>query len=214
MDETAVNHREAIITSYMHYVLEHGKKPHNVFKFAKENEMSESDFYAYFPTFEELEKEIFCEFFTQTLTLLEKNEEYQTFDAQNKLLSFYYTFFEILTKNRSYVLQAIAHDKMKGLGVTKRLGKHFKEFIHSIDIETIIIPEDRIETFKQKSIAEAYWGQFAFIIAYWKKDTSSSFEKTDVLIEKLVTTGFQLQDIKPLESVLDLGKFLLKEFKK
>jgi hypothetical protein len=49
---------------------------------------------------------------------------------------------------------------------------------------------------------------------YWQKDTSSSFEKTDILIEKIVNTSFQLQDMKPLQSVLDLGKFLLKEFKK
>ena len=76
------------------------------------------------------------------------------------------------------------------------------------------IPEDRLDSFKDKSIAEAYWGQFAFIIAYWERDTSPSFEKTDVLIEKLVNTAFQLQDIKPLESVLDLGKFLLKELRK
>ena len=214
MEETAVNHREEIIGSFMSYVLEHGKKPHNVFTFAKENEMSESDFYAHFPNFEELEKEIFCEFFTQTLTLLDKNEEYNSFDSQNKLLSFYFTFFEILTRNRSYVLQAIKTDKMKGLGVTKRLGKHFKQFIHSIEIETMTIPKDRLNSFKDKSIAEAYWGQFAFIMAYWERDTSPSFEKTDILIEKLVNTGFQLQDIKPLESVLDLGKFLLKELRK
>ena len=214
MEETAINHREAIVTSYMHYVLEHGKKPHNVFKFSKENEMSESDFYVHFPSFEELEKEIFCEFFIQTNTLLEKNEEYQTFDAKNKLLSFYFTFFEILTKNRSYVLQAISHDKMKGLGVTSKLKKHFKNFIHSIDMETLVLREDRLETLKEKGFAEAYWGQFAFIMNYWKKDTSSNFEKTDILIEKMVNTSFQLQDIKPIQSVLDLGKFLLKELKK
>lgn len=214
MEEIATNIKEAIITSYMHYVLENGKKPHNVFKFAKENDMSESDFYAHFPSFEELEKEIFCEFLTQSLGLLEKNEEYQTFDAQNKLLSFYYTFFEILTKNRSYAIHAIKSDKMKGFGVTKRLGKHFKQFIHSIEIETMTIPEDRLNSFKDKSIAEAYWGQFAFIMGYWERDTSPNFEKTDILIEKLVNTAFQLQDIKPLESVLDLGKFLFKELRK
>ena len=32
----------------------------------------------------------------------ESIDEYLNFDARNKLLSFYYTFFEILTANRSY----------------------------------------------------------------------------------------------------------------
>jgi len=214
MEKTSINQRESIITNYMHFVLEHGKKPHNVFKFAKENEMSESEFYAHFPSFEELEKEIFCEFFKKTLGLLDENKEYQSFDAQNKLLSFYFTFFELLTKNRSYVIQAILHEKVKGLGVTSRLKKQFKNYIHSLEIETLDLREDRLETLKEKGIAEVYWGQFAFIMNYWQKDTSSSFEKTDILIEKIVNTSFQLQDMKPLQSVLDLGKFLLKEFKK
>ena len=113
MEKTSINQRESIITNYMHFVLEHGKKPHNVFKFAKENEMSESEFYAHFPSFEELEKEIFCEFFKKTLGLLDENKEYQSFDAQNKLLSFYFTFFELLTKNRSYVIQAILLFRVK-----------------------------------------------------------------------------------------------------
>ncbi|WP_123776038.1 TetR/AcrR family transcriptional regulator [Brumimicrobium aurantiacum] len=214
MNKVVENHREEIITKYMHHILEVGTQPLNIFKFTKENEMQESDFYAHFSSFDELEKEIFSEFFKQTIGLLEKNEEYLSFDAQNKLLSFYFTFFEILTKNRSYVLQAIKNDKFKGLGVTKNLRSHFKTFIESIDIETIDIPEKRINSFKEKGIVEAYWGQFAFIIRYWEKDNSPNFEKTDVLIEKLVTTAFDLQDIKPLESVIDLGKFLLKDLKK
>ena len=38
-----------------------------------------------------------------------------------------------------------------------------------------------------------------------------SFEKTDILIEKSVNTVVDLLDTKPLESLLDLGKFLWKE---
>ena len=49
------------------------------------------------------------------------------------------------------------------------------------------------------------------IMKFWLDDTSPSFEKTDIFIEKSVHAGFDLIDIKPLKSVLDLGKFLFKE---
>jgi ubiquinone biosynthesis protein COQ9 len=52
-------------------------------------------------------------------------------------------------------------------------------------------------------------------IEFWKKDTSPSFEKTDIFIEKTIDTGFELMDNEPLRKVVDLGKFLFKEkFKK
>jgi hypothetical protein len=48
-------------------------------------------------------------------------------------------------------------------------------------------------------------------IKFWLDDTSAAFEKTDIFIEKAVNTSFDLVNIKPLESLIDLGKFLFKE---
>jgi len=46
---------------------------------------------------------------------------------------------------------------------------------------------------------------------FWLEDSSPSFEKTDIFIEKSVNTTFDILDIAPLKSVIDLGKFLFKE---
>jgi hypothetical protein len=46
---------------------------------------------------------------------------------------------------------------------------------------------------------------------FWLDDTSPSFEKTDIFIEKSVNTSFDVLNIQPLKSVIDLGKFLFKE---
>jgi len=61
--------------------------------------------------------------------------------------------------------------------------------------------------------SEGAWIQFLFILKFWLEDTSKSFEKTDIIIEKSVNTVVDLLDTKPLESLLDLGKFLWKERK-
>ena len=46
---------------------------------------------------------------------------------------------------------------------------------------------------------------------FWIDDTSSSFEKTDIFIEKSVNTSFDVLNIAPLKSLIDFGKFIFKE---
>ena len=48
-------------------------------------------------------------------------------------------------------------------------------------------------------------------LKFWLEDTSSSFEKTDIFIEKAVNTSFDLISVQPIKSIIDLGKFLFKE---
>ena len=53
--------------------------------------------------------------------------------------------------------------------------------------------------------------QLLITMRFWMEDASPSFEKTDVFIEKTINTGFDLLDVKPLKSVIDLGKFIFNE---
>ncbi len=96
-----------IITFYMEYVLEHNAQPKSVYSFAKANNFEEIKFYEHFASFVALEQSIFKEFFDNAFSVLEKSEDYYSFDSRNKLLSFYFTFFEVLTVNRSYVVYAL-----------------------------------------------------------------------------------------------------------
>ena len=120
-----------IITYYMSYILENNCKPSSVYSFAKENKFEEAVFYNFFGSFEAVEKSIFKTFFDNTITVLEKSEDYETFDARNKLLSFYYTFFENLTANRSYVVATLDSNKMdlKKLTVLSNLKTSFTNYI-------------------------------------------------------------------------------------
>ena len=202
-----------LINYYMSYVLENNEKPKSVYSFAKDNNFSETLFYNYFGGFDALEQSIFKSFFDNTIKLLDKNEEYSSFDARNKLLSFYYTFFEILTANRSYVVFALNDhmNDMKKMKALSKLRRSFMDFIDTLDIETIQIDQKNLEQFKDRSIQESAWLQLLFTMKYWIEDTSASFEKTDIFIEKAVNASFDLIDIRPLRSVIDLGKFLFKE---
>lgn len=197
----------------MDYVLEHGEQPKSVYIFSKANNFEESKFYEFFASFETVEKQVFRAFLDNTLGVLHKSEDYQTFDARNKLLSFYFTFFENLTANRSYVIYALDKHKnsMKGLAALSELKKGFTSYIDNLDIETLDIKEERIDKLQRRALRESAWFQLLLTMKFWMDDTSSSFEKTDIFIEKSVNTSFDVLNIAPLRSIIDFGKFIFKE---
>lgn len=202
-----------IITAYMDYVLENDAQPKSVYAFAKLNNFDEAKFYEHFGSFDAVEKRIFSLFFENTLKVLLKTEDYQSYDARNKLLSFYFTFFENLTANRSYVIYALKKHK-ENLKTWKNLSGlklAFGKYIDELDIETIDLKEEKLMKAQKAAIRNSSWLQFILTIKFWIDDNSTAFEKTDIFIEKSVNTSFDLLNIKPLESLMDLGKFLWKE---
>jgi hypothetical protein len=205
--------KESILTSYMDYVLEHDENPKSVYAFSKVNSFEESEFYVHFASFEAIEKGIFEAFFSNSVQALEKSEDYQIFDARNKLLSFYYTFFENLTANRSYVKHVLDKYKnnLKGLKILSGLKHHFTHYINGLGIQMLDIKQEQFEKIQENALKESAWLQLLLTMKFWLDDTSASFEKTDIFIEKSVNTTFDVLDITPLKSVLDLGKFLFKE---
>ncbi len=205
--------KENVISFYMDYFLEHNKKPNTVYQFAKLNNFEEAEFYKHFTNFETIDETIFEVFFEQTLQLLQKSDDYENYDAKTKLLSFYYTFFELLTANRSFVVAILNHDKnqLKNIKKLDLLRKHFKNFFQSLEIEKLDLQQEKLIEIQERSMSEMAWIQFALLMKFWIDDTSSSFEKTDIFIEKSVNASFDLMDIKPLKSLFDLGKFMWKE---
>lgn len=205
--------REDIVSKYMEEVLEKGQKPKSVYHFAKENEFTEAEFYAFFGTLEGLEKEIFRLFFANTVDLLHKNADYHEYDMKNKMLSFYFTFFEILTANRSYVLQALKIDRnpLKNLVQLTSLREAFKEYVSEILTDDYRLEQEKFQKFQEKALQESAWLQLMMTIKFWIEDSSAAFEKTDIFIEKSVNASFELMNVAPMNHLIDFGKFLFKE---
>ncbi|MEZ4803466.1 MAG: TetR family transcriptional regulator C-terminal domain-containing protein [Gelidibacter sp.] len=202
-----------LITFYMDYVLENGEQPKTIYAFAKANNFDESKFYDHFGSFEALEKSIFNVFFEHTIVSLEKSEDYAHFEARNRLLAFYFTFFENLTANRSFVLyQLNAHkNRLKSLRILSGLRERFQDYIAQLNIETLDIKNEQLNKIQERALEESAWFQLLLTLKFWMDDSSPSFEKTDIFIEKSVNASFDIINIAPLKSVIDLGKFLYKE---
>ena len=204
---------DEIISIYMDQVLQHNAEPKNVYQFCQENKIVESDFYAFYGSLEALKQDIWLKFFENVKNTVESDENYATYSNKNKLLTLYFSLIEVLTLNRSYVVFALKEDKnmLKNLQQLKTFRNHFKSFIVDM-INTQTSEEDfKVNKIAKPLYVEGAWVEFLFILKFWLDDTSKGFEKTDVMIEKAVKATFDVLDTTPLDSLLDLGKFVWKE---
>lgn len=204
---------DAIIAMYMEYVLENERAPKSIYKFCKSNKIKEEEFYNYFGSVESLQIAIWEKFYTNTNNLLISNKEFESFSNKDKMLTFFFSMFELLTMNRSYVLFALDQHKnaMKNIGQLKGLRVQIKSFATELIEDDNSNKSYKITQKNPKIFSEGAWFQFLFLLKFWMDDSSAGFEKTDIAIEKSVTTIFDIFENTPLESLIDFGKFLYKE---
>lgn len=205
--------RDKIVSMYMNYRLEKSDRPKSVYQFAKENGFDETLFYSFFGTLESVEKEIYKIFIEKTIDLIQKDPAYENYDMKDKMLSFYFTLFEMMSANRSYVLLTLKEhqNQLKNLMQLSSFRTEFKNYVSETITDDVRIQYEKFQNIQEKAIKESAWIQFLMILKFWLEDESAAFEKTDIFIEKSVKAGFELMNITPIESVIDFGKFLFKE---
>jgi len=218
MENDNIITEDKIFELYGDYILNHGEKPKNVYRFAKDNKFEEKDFYDYFSGFEQIEKSMLANLFNKSVELAWEVNSSEEVTSKEKLLNVYFIFFENMTMNRSLILMILGNDKRHSAKISAQLKEAHRDFIKTLDfndLEVINKAKEDVKSFHEKAREEALWLHLVSAIEFWKKDISPAFEKTDIFIEKSVDTGFELMDNAQLRKLTDLGKFLFKEtFKK
>lgn len=208
---TKLDKAAKIRESFIQYVLEEGKEPPSVFKFMKDLRMKEATFYDHYASFNALQKDIWHAFLHETINMLHQEEAYQNYSGREKMLAFYYTFIEVLKQNRSYVCTVMRNQEDK-IEWTPVYLVSFKEkyirFVNEILNDSKETEEVIERPYLSDRYADALWIQLMFIIRFWIKDDSKGFEKTDAAIEKTANLAFDLMAKSPLDSMIDLAKFL------
>ncbi|WP_435356079.1 TetR family transcriptional regulator C-terminal domain-containing protein [Emticicia sp. SJ17W-69] len=211
--------QEKIRQAYTEYLLENGKQPESVYTFCKKLKIKEVDFYQEYSSFPQIESEIWKVLFIEARSSAEQEEVYQNYSVREKLLAFLYTWIEVLKKNRSYILKSYeGFDKpiyAKRNAQLVDFKASFYDFINELLMEakeTREVEQRAIPQLLQR-YPDLFWAKTLFILDFWIKDTSKSFEKTDTMIEKTVNTAFDLLGRSPLDSLFDLGKFIFQNRK-
>lgn len=203
--------QKKIIDTYIAYVLENEKKPANVYKFAKDLGISEGDFYDHFNSLDQVQAKIWVKWFNEVKDQLESDDNYVEFSAREKLLAFDFTWIEKMKENRSFVIQTTSLTDWKCFGdkELKELKSEFKLFSQDLIIEGKANEEIESRAFIQDQYPRMFWSHFMFVLKFWIDDKSKGFDKTDAAIEKSVHVLFDLLSKGAVDSMFDLGKFLI-----
>lgn len=226
--------RVLIHKEYIFYTLKNNKRPQSVQAFVAPISLQEKDFYHLFSSFDELEKDIFSSFVAETIQKLEGDDLFRQYDSREKMLAFYYTWFELLKNHRSFIAfmeqqksfwfklpsylpfgnfvfkfllkQALANVRPYMTSAKKPFKNFMKAIVNEGIGETIA---DRFWITSQYD--ELLWGMTILLYYFWMTDNSPKFERTDAAVEKAVNWAFDLMRPNSWDSGFDLAKFLVSE---
>ena len=161
--------QDIVLEMYSDYVLSNNTQPKSVYEFMKHFKRSEQDFYKFFGSLEGLQKSVFTILFNETFDILLKDKNFREFDFKNQLLSFYFTYIENLTMNRSFISIMLSGSKVESAKYLCELRKEFLKWVDKGDSPKS--PNKHINKILGKTTNELYWIQFLAIIGYWLKMT-------------------------------------------
>jgi AcrR family transcriptional regulator len=196
--------------AYMDYLLTHGQRPASVFKFSHDLGLKEEDFYSHFGSFDGLERHIWKGFIERTLLRLKTDDAYAGFSTHEKILAFFYTFFEDLKSNRSFVLLQLEHQQKLELvpGFMKDFKAAYEAYLEGVLKEGKGNGEVARRPYVDRQYPQLFWIHMAFLLMFWKNDNSAAFEQTDAAIEKSVNLTFDLIGKGAVDTAFDFAKFL------
>ena len=150
-------------------------------------------------------------YFAKVHATLNDSSEYHEFPVGNKLLSFLFTMVEVLKQDRSYA--KIAWSTVLTPRLYPSFMYEFKKDFDSYASELIRTGLDTGEVASRmlldKYYGEVVWLKTIVVLRFWLSDESTGFEKTDAMIEKSVSLVMDTLGRTALDSLFDLGKFLI-----
>ncbi|MDE3184223.1 MAG: TetR/AcrR family transcriptional regulator [Bacteroidota bacterium] len=206
---------EKIKDNYIDYVLTNGEPPKSVYNFAKKTKITEADFYKIYGSFEAIEKAVWEDLTIATIITIKEQEVWPQYTSREKMLSFFYSYMELLKTKRSFIIYTLKKHptKITTPNVLSGARSVFESFAEDVINEGLGSGELADRKLFSKRYKDALWVQFAFIINFWMDDDSAGFEKTDEAIEKGINVTFDLFQRSPIDNLFEYGKFLTRNGK-
>ena len=206
---------EQISDAYIDYVLTHNESPKSVYDFAKKLDITEAEFYNYFASFIAIEKSVWASLTLEAADKIKEQEIWPQYSSREKILSFFYSYIELLKTKRSFIIYSLKKHakKLSAPEVLSAVKPIFENFAEDIIQEGLDSGELAQRKYFTKRYKDGLWMQFLFIVNFWSEDDSNDFEKTDEAIEKGINVVFDLFQRSLIDNLFEYGKFLARNGK-
>jgi hypothetical protein len=160
---------------------------------------------------EALQSGVWVDYLKQCLERLEASEEFAQYSVREKMLAFYYTFFEILDGESEFV---------QHFGPKLGIWNYNPSFLMPFKDRFLAFVKALVEQGTESGeIAERmvlggeyagwHWPQMLFLLNKWVDDPTEAKVKSDQAIEKAVNLGFDIMERNVFDSAFDFAKFMI-----
>jgi hypothetical protein len=150
------------------------------------------------------------EFFSKLIDEVTGQEVYLEYACRERFLAFCYSLEQALNENPHFGRSYLSDSLVPGVSPSRLNGaaEVFRNYATELLAQGVETGEVKERPFLMDHYPEAAWKACLLIMDFWRKDRSEESEQTDVMIEKSVNSFFDMVGHLPIDSIIDLGKFL------
>jgi AcrR family transcriptional regulator len=158
-----------------------------------------------------LAEDIWATYLRETLEAVEGSPEFASYSVREKLLGIYFTLFEVLASERTFV--CLYAPKLGIWNYSPDFMARFKPLWLKLIAELITEGTSSGEIAERMVMAGEYggwhWPQLMYLLNQWVTDESEGYQRTDKAVEKSVNLGFDIMGRNVLDSAFDFLKFVV-----
>lgn len=198
---------DKIIQAYKEMVIT-GEENINSYTISKSIDISEKDFFEHFSSSEDIGRKIWGNMAEEVIEKLNGSEEFGQYSAREKVLAYYFTYFEVAVEHRTFIEKTACKTTLQ-----RSYRDNFKEFIGDIVQEGVAMDEIVERLSLSNYYPDMLWALHLRLLHYWLNDSSEHFVDTERAIEIYTKVPLQLMGHNLFDSVFETAKFQLESLK-
>lgn len=207
--ETNYESLEKVMAALKAYIATNGQLPETFVSFCQDAGFHYYELPPDFRSFEAIEKAIWEGYLESTLAEITSQEVYLEYSVREKLLSFYYTLFEVLKPDRKYAVWRLDQRNFWNPEPVELSGfeEQFTQYLTALVGEGLASGEIEGRWVLGEKYAGWHKYQLKYLLNYWADDESEALQNSDEAVEKAVNLGFDLMGKNVFDTAFDFVKF-------
>ncbi|MFN7708918.1 MAG: hypothetical protein ACK5QE_09685 [Sphingobacteriia bacterium] len=181
-------------------------EPINAHTVAEAAGITEAELYQYFSGADAVGARLWLDLGQEVSAALRESEVYASYPARQKMLSYFFTFFELALRLRTFIDYTV-QDK----AILKPYREAFKALMEELVQEGLDAEDIKDRLALSRNYPDMLWELHLKLIRIWLHDTSAGFAETEKAIEHYSKLPLELIGPNLLDSVADTVKYQLEK---
>jgi|GEM_PF-1030441 len=195
-----------IIDAYREMLIS-GEGEINSYTISRKLGITEKDFFQYFTSADDVARKIWANLGDKVIEMLNGSELHNSYPPRQKVLSYFFTFFEVALNERTFIDRTIGNSDF-----LKTYRENFKNYIGDIVQEGIATEDMKERLSLSNYYPNVLWELHTKLIRFWLTDTSDNFVETEKAIEIYSKVPLELMGPNLFDSLFETVKFNFEQF--